>query len=134
MADTPSGRHLPGQTPPRQTLWADNPWVDTPQGRHPLPSACWDTHPLCPVHAGIHTPSAQCMLGYTPLPSACWDTHTHPCLVHAWIHTPLPSVCWYTPPRAVHAGIRSTSWRYVSHWNLFLLKNLIIFKDYIFCY
>ena len=44
-----------------------------PQGRHPPPSACMDTHP-CPVHAGIHTPypvhagihipPAQCMLGY----------------------------------------------------------------------
>ena len=34
-----------------------------PLGRHPLPSACWDT------------PPAQCMLGYTPFPSACWGTH-----------------------------------------------------------
>ena len=43
-ADTPSrytplGRHPPGQTPP---------------ARHPLPSACWDAHPPCPVHAGSH--------------------------------------------------------------------------------
>ena len=37
---TPPGRH----TPP----------VRHPSGRHPLLSACWDTH--------------------TPLPSACWDT------------------------------------------------------------
>ena len=35
----------------------------TPLGRHPL-----GTNPLCPVHAGIHT----------PLPSACWDTHPAP--------------------------------------------------------
>ena len=40
--------HTPGQTP----SWAD----------HTLPSACWDTHPSCRVHAGIHPP-AQCMLG-----------------------------------------------------------------------
>ena len=46
------GRHPSGQTPP----WADNPQADTP----------------CPVHAGIHTPSA------------CWDTH------------PLHSACWDT--------------------------------------
>ena len=26
--------------------------------------------PLCPVHAGIHTPHARCMLGYTPHPPA----------------------------------------------------------------
>ena len=36
------------QTPP----WADTPWADTP-----LPSACLDTL-LCPVHAGIHTPTS----------------------------------------------------------------------------
>ena len=32
-----------------------------PPSRHP-PSR----HPSYPVHAGIHTPPAQCMLGYTP--------------------------------------------------------------------
>ena len=68
-------------TPPP---WVDTPWADTP----------------CPVHAGIHTPTAQCMLRYTPL---------FP--VHAGIHIHL---C------AVHAGIRSTSGRYASHWNAFL--------------
>ena len=62
VADTPTG-----QTPPPLQR---HPRVDTP----------------CPVHAGIHTPPAHCMLGYTPptgcmlgyiltLPSACWDTH-----------------------------------------------------------
>ena len=55
---TPLGRHPPGQTPPGQTSpWSDTPWPDTP----------------CPVHAGMHTLPAQCMLGYTPLPSACWQ-------------------------------------------------------------
>ena len=43
-------------------------WADTPLGR-PLPLG----RPPCPVHAGIHTPPAQCMLGYTPLGSAFWD-------------------------------------------------------------
>ena len=70
--------------------------ADIPLGRHPQ-----QTHPLarhpCPVYAGIHTPLpsacwethplAQCMLGYTP-----------PCPVHAGIHTPLPSACWDTHP------------------------------------
>ena len=36
-------------------------------------------------------------------------------------HPPLlPSACWDTPPCTVHAGIRSTSGRYASHWNAFL--------------
>ena len=35
-------------------------------GHTPLPNACWDTHLPWPVHAGIHTPPAQCMLEYTP--------------------------------------------------------------------
>ena len=51
------GRGVCGQTPPRQTSpWADTPRADTSPGRHPLPSACWDT----------------------TLPSACWDTCTPP--------------------------------------------------------
>ena len=60
---TPPGRHLQGRHPPgRHPPGADTPPADTPPGRHPLPSACWDTHPL-----------AQCMLGCTPPPSVCWD-------------------------------------------------------------
>ena len=81
-------------------------------GRHP-PAQCMlgYTHP-CPVHAGIHTPPCPVHAGiHTPLPSACWDTHT-PCPVHAGIHAP--------PLCTVHAGIRSTSGRYASHWNAFL--------------
>ena len=59
----PLGRYTPGRyTPPTGT-----PSRYTPLGHvHPLPSACWDTHP-----------HAQCMLGCTPLSpalhSACWD-------------------------------------------------------------
>ena len=68
-------------------VW-QTPWVGTPQADTSQPSACWDTHTPCPMHAGKHTPPAQCMLGYTLLlPSACWDTHT-----------PLPSACWDTLP------------------------------------
>ena len=47
--------HILGQTPPGQT-----PTGQTPPGQTPP----------CPVHAGIHTPLAQCMLGYTPSGSA----------------------------------------------------------------
>ena len=52
--------------------------------------------PPCPVHAGIHTPPAQCMLGYTP-----------PCSVHAGIHPPAQCMLGYTPPCSVHAGIHT---------------------------
>ena len=43
-ADTPE------QTPPyNANTMAEAPWQtppsDTPLGRHPLPCACWDTHP-----------------------------------------------------------------------------------------
>ena len=58
-----------------------------PPGRHPLPSACWDTH----------TPT-QCMLGYT---------HPHP--VHAGKHHPVQSMLGYgqqaggTHPTGMHS-------------------------------
>ena len=41
-----------------------------------------------------------------------------------WAGTPHPhppTLGRYTPPATVHAGIRSTSGRYASHWNAFLL-------------
>ena len=92
--DTPLGRHHHGQTPPRQT---------PPMGRHPPgQTPPGQTHP-CPVHAGIHT----------PLPSACWDTHP-----------PAQCMLGYTPPCPVHDGIRSTSRRYASYWNTFLLLSV----------
>ena len=53
------------------------------------------------LHAGIHTPPG-------PEPDNPPGRH------------PLPSACWDTPPCAVHAGIRSTSGLYASHWNAFL--------------
>ena len=57
-ADTPPGRHPSMQTSP----WADTPLGRHPQGRHPLPSECWDTHPQADI----------------PLKSTCWDTCPHP--------------------------------------------------------
>ena len=49
-----AGIHTPRQTPPGQT-----PLGRYSPGRHPMPSACWDTPP-CPVYAGIHTPALPC--------------------------------------------------------------------------
>ena len=52
--------HSWADTTGADTHWTDTPpWADTP-----LPSACWDTHTPCPVHAEIHP----------PLHNACWDT------------------------------------------------------------
>ena len=43
------------------TPWADpqaNPRADIPSWAYtPLPTACWDTHPTCPLHAGIRLTS-----------------------------------------------------------------------------
>ena len=44
----------------------------------------WTQRQTPPLHAGIHTPPAHCMLGYIhPLPIACWDTHTQ--LLTEWL-------------------------------------------------
>ena len=85
------GRHLPRQTPPGRHPQADTPRQTPPGrhplGRHPLPSARWDTQPPAPMHAGIHTPRpAQCMLGYTPPPptwAATAADGTHPTGMHS---------------------------------------------------
>ena len=55
---TPPWADTPRQTYPHPQ--ADTPWADTPADTT-IPWA--DTSP-CPVHAGIHTPPVQCMLGY----------------------------------------------------------------------
>ena len=70
----------------------------------------WGVYAL--LHAGIH-PSGQTSLGRHP----------------PWSDTPhgqtLP--LGRPPPHAVHAGIRSTSGRYPSHWNAFLSTIVILF-------
>ena len=63
------GRHPPDQ---RQTA---------PLGRPPGPEA--DSPPLgrppCPVHAGIHPPPAQCMLGYSQQAGGTDPAGMHSC-------------------------------------------------------
>ena len=44
---------------PHTLLFRHTPWADTPTGLIPP-----GRHPPCPVHAGIHSPPVQCMLGY----------------------------------------------------------------------
>ena len=60
------------------------------------------------------------------LPSACWDTPPCQCILR---YTP-PAQCMlgYPPPCTVHAGIRSTSGRYASYWNAYLLEKKIPFN------
>ena len=95
-----------------------------------------------PLHAGIHPPRTR---GRHPPP---WDQRQtplgrHPPGRHPWADTPHPGTRgrppWadtplgrhppgqtppgQTPPCTVHAGIRSTSGRYASHWNAFLFPN-----------
>ena len=85
-------------------------------------------------------------------PIACWDTHTPwdqgqtpswadtPSLADTLLpgqtppgqipprQTPRSRPLWtFTPPCAVHAGIRSTSGRYASHWNAFLPVIFVLF-------
>ena len=72
----------------------------------------------------------HCMLGYTPPwqttpgqthPNGQTPLGRHPIDRHPlpWADTPSPG---QTPPYTVHAGIRSTSGRYASHWNAFLFN------------
>ena len=74
VADTPPRQAHPRQTPPRADTPGQTPnRADTPLARHPLPSACWETHTSCPVHAGIH-----------PLPPVATAADgTHPTGMHS---------------------------------------------------
>ena len=74
-----------------------------------------------PLHAGIHT------LGQTPpRQTNALGRHppgkTLPWADTPWVDTPRADTPWAdTPsPPTVHAGIRSTSGWYASHWNAFL--------------
>ena len=65
-----------------------------------------------PPPLGKHYPSPR----QTPfLPGRPPPKQTPPCPVHVGMHTPCP----------VHAGIWSTSGQYVSHWNAFLLHEIV---------
>ena len=80
---------------------------DCPGGCLPRGVSAWGVcHTLYPLHAGIHTPPAQLMLGYTtphPVHVGIHPTPVHagihtPCPVHAGIHTPAQWMLGYTPP------------------------------------
>ena len=83
------------------------------------PTACWDTPPRTrgrqppeqtPMQGMLGYTPAQCMLGYTPM--QCMLGYT-PRPVHVGLVVGLRLF-------SVHAGIRSTSGRYASHWSAFL--------------
>ena len=101
----PPGRHPPRQTHPslgRHLL----PWK-TPLGDTPLAGT--------PTPLGRYNPSGQTFLGRHPPRAGTPLLGRHP----------FPG---QTPPSAVHAGMRSTSGRYASHWNAFLFLNNILFS------
>ena len=94
LAGTPPGRYSPRQTQPPGR---DTP---TPQQVHPR-----QVHPSWQVHPKAGTPLAGTPPNrYIPLGSS------PPRQVHL--------------PTTVHAGIWSTSGRYASHWNAFLMSNI----------
>ena len=77
-----------------------------PPGRHPLGRHPPGRHPLGRHPPGRHPP------GHTP---------------------PGQTPPRQTPPCPVHAGIRSTSGRFASHWNAFLLNCLFqTFTDWVY--
>ena len=65
-ADNPLGRQPQGRQPP---IW-------TPPGRH---TPMQPRHTPFPVHAGIHTPLCQCMLGYSQQAGSTHPTGMHSC-------------------------------------------------------
>ena len=81
------------------------------------PIACWDTHPLGQVYPPAGTPPGR----FTPrqvhlqagTPPGRYTPGRYP---PGQVHPPVR----YNTPCPVHAGIRSTSGRYASHWNAFL--------------
>ena len=85
--------------PPATKLWQGN--VFTPVSHSVHRGGCLPLVQggVCHTTLGRHSPWADTPHRQTT-PSACWDTHT---------------------PCPVHAGIRSSSGRYASHWNAFLL-------------
>ena len=77
-----------------------------PGGCLPRGVSAWGVcHTLYPLHARIHTPPAQLMVGYTTPPPVHVGIHPTPvhagiytsCPVHAGIHTPAQWMLGYTP-------------------------------------
>ena len=100
---------VPGQVPPGRYT----PWAGTPPGQvHP-----WQVHPQAGTRSEGTSPQAGTPLAGTP------PKQVHPPGRYPLAGTPPRQVHPQagTPP-AMHAGIRSTSGRYASHWNAFLFK------------
>ena len=83
-------------------------------------------HRCLSVHRGC---LPHCMLGYTPPapgPEADTPVGKHlPGKTRPWVNTPWTDIPGAETPCSVHAGIRSTSRRYTSHWNAFLVWNVL---------
>ena len=70
----------------------------------------------------------HCMLGYPPGPEADTPLGRHPPGRHPRVDTPQADTPQADTLPAVHAGIRSTSRRYASHWNAFLFFYVACFN------
>ena len=80
---------------------------------------CLSVHGGCvsaPLHAGINPQDQR----QTPPPGQTPNPPGRPPWADPPGQTPPPL---QTPPCSVHAGMRSTSGRYESHWNAFLFPN-----------
>ena len=118
------------------TPWANTPWMDTTQGRHPLAVTSPGRHPPGQTPPGRHTPPGQThtpwadthplgrhSLGQTHTPWA--DTHPLGRHTHPWAE-PHP---WADIPPGRHPPIRSISGWYASYSNAFLFINEILWQE-----
>ena len=130
LAGTSPGRY----TPSRYTPWAGTPWAGTPPLGLVHPPGRYTSQAGNPPQAGSppgrYTPGRYTPSRYTP-----WAGTPPLGLVHPpgrytpragtprQVHHPLGR---YTPWATVHAGIGSTSGRYASDWNAFLLCTCVL--------
>ena len=84
-------------------------------------SVCsWGGGVSAPLHAGIHPPGLTPNWADTPPGKTPSWAHTPPWAHLPGRHPPAQCMLGYTHPCPVHAGIHSTSGKYVSYWNAFL--------------
>ena len=116
QAGTPPGQvHPPGRYTPRQV---HSPRTGTPP---------WQVHPQ--AITGRYTPQAGTPPGRYTRPGRYPLGRYPPGQVHLQAgsrYIPLAGTGRYTPSATVHAGIRSTSGWYASHWNAFLFIKVIV--------
>ena len=130
-------------------LWTKNKWNTswipmTKLANHRNSLILFETRDALPTEVSanfhIYRPQRSCGQGniFTPVChsvhrgvclSACWDTNTPPEQTPPWEQNPPPEQTppgADTPPREADSSIRSTSGRYASYWNEFLLRKMVL--------